>query len=214
MATLKHPSAGITSITLTVAILLSGGQCLAASTLAGCEYWENHSIADLGARLGRARNDYFSIPEPTQSDLDQQYQITWKYYEESGQDPAYQMQFADAQWLTRLYMARKYKESIGFVPSQQEVWVYCLDTRQGSDACKVIARASGALAFDASGKAVDPPPSFLIYYDKSRENFFEHTMLAAMIVDALPACDESDEAEKLADKAFEYIREFQSGRRP
>lgn len=194
--------------------MLGFDQSFAAATLAGCEYWENHSIGDFDARLERARKDYFAIPAPTQADLDEQYQITWKHYEESGQDPAYQMQFADADWLTRLYMGRRYKETIGFVPTQQELWIYCLDTRQGSDACKVIAQSDGALAFDNNGKALDPPSAFLTYYEKARENFFEHTMLAAMIVDALPACDESDEADKLAHKAFQYLREFQSGRRP
>lgn len=211
----RYPSRGLPGcIALAVAMTLAGGHQLAAQSLAGCDYWENHSITDLDARLDRARQDYFSIPAPTRSDLEEQYQITWKEFEARGYNPAEQMRGADEFWLTRLYMSRRYEESFHFVATQQEIWVFCLDTRQGNNTCKAIQKAHGTLAFDANGQAIDPPPAFVSYYEDSGYQFFEHVLLAMIIVDALPSCDESDEAAKLADKAFQYLREFQSGRRP
>jgi hypothetical protein len=210
-----HASRGLPGyIALAVAIMLAGNNQLAAQTFAGCDYWENHSISDLDTRLDRARQEYFSIPAPTRSDLEEQYQITWKEFEARGYNPAEQMRGADEFWLTRLYMSRKYEESFPFAASQQEIWVFCLDTRQGNKTCKDIQEAHGALTFDAKGQAVDPPPAFVSYYENSQYQFFEHVLLAMIIVDALPACDESDEATKLADKALQYLKEFQSGRRP
>jgi hypothetical protein len=179
-------------------------------TDAGCDYWERFELSDLEQRLDRARDAYRAIADPTEGELEAEYRRMWTYWEERGYDPRRQM--GDEAWLRRIFKGRVYKERVGFRPTQQEFWIYCIDTRQRSPQCQDILRQSGNVEFDASGTALAPPPAFRELYESRRDDFFEHVMLGAMIVGALHSCIESPEAEALADKAYDYLREFQAGR--
>lgn len=190
--------------------------CLGASPAAqwayaqnsGCDYWINHSIAELDERLESARAEFIAIEGPTKADLEEEYQIKWNRFKEQGHDPDYQMRNAPESWLRSGYFYRKYWETTSFVPTEQEVWIFCADTRRSSDVCEKITIES--IEFANDGSATKAPEKFRDFYEESKQGYFEHYLLAAMIVDALPACDESVEAQKLQDKAFQYIREFQS----
>ncbi|WP_265516497.1 hypothetical protein [Nitratireductor luteus] len=177
-----------------------------AATLAGCDYWDKQEYSSLADRLESSRSAYWSIPNPSEKDLQDEYDRMWAYYEAEGHDPAYQMKFADADWLARVHHGRLYKERVGFVPTHEEFWVYCLDTRLGRrSGCEELLRSHGQLSFGGDGSAVEPPAAFLALYDEQRDKFFEHVFLASIIIDGLSNCDESEEASALIDKAFDYI---------
>lgn len=194
--------------TCALAILSITATATDAATLAGCDYWDKQEYADLAERLESARLAYRSIPKPGEQDLRDEYKRMWEYYEAEGHDPAYQMKFADADWLARVYHGRLYKERVGFVPSHQEFWIHCLDSRRGKSAgCDRILRSHGQLSFTDDGTAVDPPAAFLALYEEQREKFFEHTFLASIIIDGMYNCDESAEATALVEKAFDYVND-------
>jgi hypothetical protein len=175
--------------------------------LSGCDYWIDHPLKDIVVRLEKARNEFLSIPSPTKKDLDEEYQIKWNDFKKRGYDPKYQMRVAPKSWLQTGYYYRKYWKITSFVPTEQEVWIFCVDTRQGRGACRNINEKNGNLHFRKDGSAIDAPTEFRKFYEESKQNFFEHFMLAAMVVDALPACDDSAEARRLRDKALQYIHE-------
>jgi hypothetical protein len=200
-------------------VCAAGGLLLAASVAAqppeqgtdvGCDYWERLELSDLEQRLERARDAYRAIADPTQGELEAEYRRMWSYWEERGYDPRRQM--GDEAWLRRIFKGRVYKERVGFRPTEEEFWIFCIDTRQRTRQCQDVLRRSGNLEFDASGTALAPPPAFRELYEGRRDDFFEHVMLGAMIVGALHSCIESPQAEALADKAYGYLREFQAGR--
>jgi hypothetical protein len=176
----------------------------------GCDYWERSELSDLEQRLDGARAAYRSIADPTRAELEAEHRRMWNYWKEQGYDPRRQM--GDEAWLRRVFKGRVYKERVGFRPTQEEFWIFCIDTRQRTRQCQDLLRQSGNLEFDASGTALAPPPAFVDLYESRRDDFFEHVMLGAMIVGALHSCIESPEAEALADKAYGYLREFQAGR--
>jgi hypothetical protein len=182
----------------------------ARAALPGCDYWNRFELRELEDRLDRARNDYRSIPGPSQADLRAEYQRMWTYWQEQGLDPRRQM--GDESWLRRVYMGRVYNERIGFIPTQEEFWIFCAGTRQGRMECRNLRGQSGKIAFDEKGVAVDPPTAFSQIYESRKDKFFEHTMLAAMIVDSLSSCDKSPEAAMLIDKSISYLREFMFGK--
>ncbi len=194
--------------TCAIAILSITATVADGATLAGCDYWDKQEYTDLADRLESARLAYYSIPEPTEMDLRDEYDRMWAYYEAEGHDPAYQMKYADAKWLGRLYHGRLYKERVGFVPTHEEFWVYCLDSRGGrGSGCEQILQSHGQLSFSEDGMAIEPPAAFLALYEKQQDKFFGHTFLSSIIIDGMYNCDESEEAAALTDKAFDYVND-------
>lgn len=188
-------------------LLVTG--CLVAApaqaTLVGCDYWDRHDIGELEARLDRANAAYHAIADPTSTELKLEYQRMWQYWLDQGHDPARQM--GDEIWLRRVYHGRVYRETVGFVPTEEEFWIHYLDTRHGAGArhSAGVLKAFGPIAFDENGTAIDPPPAFRSLYSERKDKYFEQIFLAAMIIDALPSCNASAETEPLIEKAFDYM---------
>jgi hypothetical protein len=122
------------------------------------------------------------------------------------------MQFDDETTYRKLFFGEAYRETFRFIPTQQEVWIYCVDSGYVNDECKKIFKGHGSIEFDQKGNAIDPPSAFVTYYEKNKDGYLEHTMLAAMILDSMAWCDDSTEARAITEKADTYIKEYWRGR--
>lgn len=194
-----------------LALCVSIVSVFAASTgfaaKSGCDYWDRFTTEEVEARLDGIRARWLAI-QPTRAEIAAAREEELKTIAGLGyKNPRRFVDDLDDDFFIRRIRLKRYRETHGENYTDEELWIYCVNGRD-TPCSRLYDSMGGPPAFDASGALAEPNDELRAMLDQVRTTVAEFNLFAQMSL-SYCACDGSEEAVALCDKAWSYLmRDF------